>query len=181
MPFMPGLVGGHCIGVDPYYLTTLAEQVGYYPQVILAGRRINDSMGVHIANKLVNLLTKADKVLNEVRVGILGLSFKENVSDLRNSRVPDIITKLAEFGIKPLVHDPFANAEEAFRQYGIQLLELDMMRALDGLIMAVPHEPYLKMQSKELCAFLVSDCVLIDVKSALNPADLPAGITYWSL
>ena len=181
MPFMPGLVGGHCIGVDPYYLTTLAEQVGYYPQVILAGRRINDSMGVHIANKLVNLLTKAGKVLNEVRVGILGLSFKENVSDLRNSRVPDIITKLAEFGIKPLVHDPFANAEEAFRQYGIQLLELDMMRALDGLIMAVPHEPYLKMQSKELCAFLVSDCVLIDVKSALNPADLPAAITYWSL
>ena len=181
MPFMPGLVGGHCIGVDPYYLTTLAEQAGYYPQVILAGRRINDSMGVHIANKLVNLLTKVGKVLNEVRVGIMGLSFKENVSDLRNSRVPDIITKLAEFGIKPLVHDPFANAEEALKQYDIQLLGLDKMCALDGLIMAVPHEPYLKMQSKDLCAFLASDCVLIDVKSALDPADFPVGITYWSL
>ena len=181
MPFMPGLVGGHCIGVDPYYLTSRAEQAGYYPQVILAGRRINDSMGVHIATKLINLLTEAGKVLEETRVGILGLSFKENVSDLRNSRVPDIVAKLIEFGIKPLVHDPLADSEEALARYGIELRGLDAMCELDGLVLAVPHESYLELGSLRLCTFLASDSVLIDVKSALDPSKLRSDVTYWSL
>ncbi len=181
MPFMPGLVGGHCIGVDPYYLTSRAEQAGYYPQVILAGRRINDSMGVHIATKLINLLTEAGKVLEETRVGILGLSFKENVSDLRNSRVPDIVAKLIEFGIKPLVHDPLADSEEALARYGIELRGLDAMCELDGLVLAVPHESYLELGFLRLCTFLASDCVLIDVKSALDPSKLRSDVTYWSL
>ena len=181
MPFMPGLVGGHCIGVDPYYLTSRAEQAGYYPQVILAGRRINDSMGMHIATKLINLLTEAGKVLEETRVGILGLSFKENVSDLRNSRVPDIVAKLIEFGIKPLVHDPLADSEEALARYGIELRGLGSMCELDGLVLAVPHESYLEFGSLRLCTFLASDSVLIDVKSALDPSKLRSDVTYWSL
>ena len=181
MPFMPGLVGGHCIGVDPYYLTTRAEQAGYYPQVILAGRRINDSMGIHIANKMVTLLTAAGKMVDKVRVGIMGLSFKENVSDLRNSRVPDIVKKLNEFGIRPLVHDPFASGEDALRQYGIELSNLDMMQNLDGLVVAVPHKPYIEMHSGDLGMLLAANSVLIDVKSALDQTKLPDGITYWSL
>ena len=181
MPFTPGLVGGHCIGVDPYYLTSRAEQAGYYPQVILAGRRINDSMGVHIATKLASLLTAAGKELEKSRVGILGLSFKENVSDLRNSRVPDIVVKLTEFGIKPLVHDPLADSKEALTRYGIELRGLDAMCALDGLVLAVPHVSYLELGFLHLCTFLASDSVLIDVKSALDPGELPSGVTYWSL
>jgi len=181
IPFMPGLVGGHCIGVDPYYLTTRAEQAGYYPQVILAGRRINDSMGIHIANKMATLLTAAGKTLGDARVGIMGLSFKENVSDLRNSRVPDIVKKLNEFGIKPLVHDPFASGEDALLQYGIELSNLDMMQHLDGLVVAVPHKPYVEMHSEDLGAVLATNSVLIDVKSALDQTKLPSGITYWSL
>ena len=181
IPFMPGLVGGHCIGVDPYYLTTRAEQVGYNPQVILAGRRINDSMGVHVANKMVDLLTSSGKTLENVRVGIMGLSFKENVPDLRNSRVPDIVRRLSECGIRAFVHDPIANAEDAMRQYGIELLGLEMMADLDGLVLAVPHEDYLKIRVARLCSFLKPDSILMDVKSALNPTEIPLGITYWSL
>ncbi len=181
IPFMPGLVGGHCIGVDPYYLTTRAEQAGYNPQVILAGRRINDSMGLHIANKMIDLLCSSGKSVGGARVGILGLSFKENVADLRNSRVPDIITRLTECGIKALVHDPIANKEEAKRQYSIQLLQLDSMRKLDGLVLAVPHDTYLSTQGEPLFSFLKPDGILLDIKSALDPSQVPIGITYWSL
>ena len=138
-------------------------------------------MGVHIATKLINLLTKSGKVLEEMRVGILGLSFKENVSDLRNSRVPDIVAKLIEFGIKPLVHDPLADSEEALARYGIELRGLDVMCELDGLVLAVPHESYLELGSLHLSNFLASDCVLIDVKSALDPSKLRSDVTYWSL
>ena len=126
-------------------------------------------------------MTEAGKVLEETRVGILGLSFKENVSDLRNSRVPDIVAKLIEFGIKPLVHDPLADSEEALARYGIELRGLDAMCELDGLVLAVPHESYLELGSLHLCTFLASDCVLIDVKSALDPSKLPSNVTYWSL
>ncbi len=143
LPFSPGLVGGHCIGVDPYYLTTKAEQLGYQPEVILAGRRINNRMGEFIAGKLVKMLINAGVPVKGARVGVLGLTFKENVSDLRNSRVPDIVRELAQFGIEALVHDPLGSAEQALHEYGIRLCDLDELTDLDGLILAVPHEAYL--------------------------------------
>jgi len=121
LPFTPGLVGGHCIGVDPYYLTAKAQQVGYYPQVILAGRRINDNMGQFLGNRLVKMFVEANITIKNARVGILGLTFKENVPDLRNSRVPDIIHELRQFGIEPLVHDSLAQNAHAVHEYGIQL------------------------------------------------------------
>src|SRR6266566_1958896 len=139
LPFTPGLVGGHCIGVDPYYLTARAEAAGYYPQVILAGRRINDGMGGFIARRFVKLLIAANRPIKGGKVGILGVTFKENVPDLRNSRVPDIVAELREFGIDPLVADPLADPEGVNHEYGIELVSLDEMSQLDGMILAVPH------------------------------------------
>ena len=181
MPFTPGLVGGHCIGVDPYYLTARAEQLGYVPQVILAGRRVNDSMGTYIAEKLVELLKKIGKCPKTSRVGILGLSFKENVSDLRNSRVVDIIAVLRELGVRVLVHDPFANAMEVEDQFGLELSNLADIEKLDGLVLAVPHASYLDMSTEQLCSFLVTDGILIDVKSVVNTDQIPHKIMYWAL
>jgi len=181
MPFTPGLVGGHCIGVDPYYLTARAEQLGYVPQVILAGRRVNDSMGSYIAEKLVGLLEKVGKNPKSSRVGVLGLSFKENVSDLRNSRVVDIIATLRERGIRVLVHDPFANATEVEEKFGLELSNLAHIEKLDGLVLAVPHAPYLDMSTEQLCSFLVTDGIFIDVKSVVNTAQIPHKIMYWAL
>ena len=181
MPFTPGLVGGHCIGVDPYYLTARAEQLGYVPQVILAGRRVNDSMGFYIAEKLVELLEKIGKNPKSSRVGVLGLSFKENVSDLRNSRVVDIIATLRERGIRVLVNDPFANATEVEEKFGLELSHLAHIEKLDGLVLAVPHAPYLDMSMERLCSFLVTDGILIDVKSVVNTDKIPHKIMYWAL
>jgi UDP-N-acetyl-D-galactosamine dehydrogenase len=178
--FSPGLVGGHCIGVDPYYLTSAAEKLGYRPEVILAGRRINDSMGKLVAGKTVKLLLNADVPIRTARVGILGLTFKEDVPDLRNSKVPDIIAELAEYGIEPLVHDAQANPEDAQHEYGIALADLDDMRDLDALILAVNHREYLT-NVPELLARVRSSGIFIDVKSAVSPQDIPRGITYWSL
>lgn len=181
LPFKPGLVGGHCIGVDPYYLTTKAEEVGYHPQVILAGRRINDGMGAFIAQKLIKLLIHADIPIKKVKVGILGLTFKENVSDLRNSRVPDIVTELQQFGVEPLVHDPLADAEQAQYEYGIELAAWEELSHLDALVVAVPHKAYLDMPMSKFLAGLCPGGVLIDVKSVFEPAKLPEGVCYWSL
>ncbi len=130
LPFTPGLVGGHCIGVDPYYLTARAEAAGYYPQVILSGRRINDGMGGFIAQRLVKLLISAERPVKGARIGVLGITFKEDVPDLRNSRVPDIVAELREFGIAALVADPLADADEARREYGIDLVPLDHFLSL---------------------------------------------------
>ncbi|MCG5511971.1 nucleotide sugar dehydrogenase [Ectothiorhodospira shaposhnikovii] len=181
LPFSPGLVGGHCIGVDPYYLTTKAKAVGYYPQVILAGRRINDGMGAYVAQRLVKLLIEQDRPVKQGRVGILGLTFKENVPDLRNSRVPDIIKELRQFGIEPLIHDPLADAQEAHHEYGLTLSPLEAFQDLDGLILAVPHRAYLAAGSDSLARRLASSGVLIDVKSALSPSVVGATQAYWSL
>ena len=181
LKFSPGLVGGHCIGVDPYYLTTKAEEIGYHPQVILAGRRINDNMGVYIAQKMIKLLRKAELPLKGARIGILGLTFKENVPDLRNSRVPDIIAELKEFGIEPLIHDPFADKQEALEEYGVQLNDWDEMANLDGVILAVAHRPYLEKIPSKLLSLVRPDGVLFDVKSMIDPAAVPATISYWSL
>ncbi len=181
LPFAPGLVGGHCISVDPYYLTTKAEEVGYHPQVILAGRRINDTMGQHLAQRLIKLLVHADIPVKCARVGILGLTFKENVPDLRNSRVLDIVTELRQFGIEPLVHDPVASAEEARRVCGMELTDWAGMKNLDAVILAVSHRNYLEMPPEQFCACVRPDGVLMDVKSALDPKSLPDSIRYWSL
>lgn len=142
LPFRPGLVGGHCIGVDPYYLTFKAEELGCHPQVILAGRRINDGMGKHVAETCVKLLIRQGRLVNAARVGILGFTFKENVPDLRNTRVIDVIRELQEYGVDVLVHDPLADAGEVRHEYGLSFAALDELANLDALILAVPHKAY---------------------------------------
>lgn len=179
--FTPGLVGGHCIGVDPYYLTTKAEQLGYHPQVILAGRRINDGMGVYVAQRLVKLMVNAGLPTKGARVGVLGLTFKENVHDIRNSRVPDIIRELKEFGIVPLVHDPLADPHETKEEYGLSIAPWEELRSLDGLVYAVPHRQFVELGGRTLGATLRPNGVFIDIKSLVDKRDLPAGTTYWSL
>ena len=181
LPFRPGLVGGHCIGVDPYYLTSKAEEVGYHPQVILSGRRINDGMGASIAQKLVKLLSPRGVALRDSRIGILGLTFKENVNDLRNSRVPDIVRELDAFGVTSMVHDPIADPEEARREFGLDMCRWEDLRGLDGLILAVAHRDYPVRVAAELSDLLQPDGVLIDVKAVLEPSALPAHVRYWSL
>ncbi len=180
LPFSPGLVGGHCIGVDPYYLTTKAETMGYHPDVILAGRRINDGVGAFIAQRLVRFLSRNTTALGDARVAILGLTFKENVSDTRNSRVPDIVRELENFGVRATVSDPMARPEDAVHEYGIALTDLGKAKDLDALVLAVPHRAFLSDPSK-LFAMLKPQGVLIDVKSVVDPASVPKGITYWSL
>jgi len=180
LPFSPGLVGGHCIGVDPYYLTTKAETMGYHPDVILAGRRINDGVGAFIAQRLVRFLSRNTTALGDARVAILGLTFKENVSDTRNSRVPDIVRELENFGVRATVSDPMARAEDAVHEYGIALTDVGQAKDLDALVLAVPHRAFLSDPSK-LFAMLKPQGVFIDVKSVVEPASLPSGLTYWSL
>lgn len=181
LPFTPGLVGGHCIGVDPYYLTTKAEEVGYYPEVILAGRRINDSMGRYLGQRLVKLLVQVNLPIKGARVGILGLTFKENVPDLRNSRVPDIVTELRQFGIEPLVHDPLASSQQAQQEYGIELVDWQDLSNLDAVVFAVNHQAYLDMPRKQLLACARPGGVFMDVKSVFDPATVPPNLSYWSL
>src|SRR5499427_8288728 len=181
LPFTPGLVGGHCIGVDPYYLTARAEAAGYYPQVILSGRRINDGMGGFIAQRLVKLLIAAGRPVKGAKVGIVGITFKENVSDLRNSRVPDIVAELREFGISALVADPLADAAEARREYGIELVPLDAFTQLDGLILAVPHRVLGNDGWEKFFAALTPGGVFVDVKSVVDRHRVPSELHYWSL
>jgi UDP-N-acetyl-D-glucosamine/UDP-N-acetyl-D-galactosamine dehydrogenase len=181
LPFTPGLVGGHCIGVDPYYLTARAEAVGYYPQVILSGRRINDGMGGFIAQRLVKLLIAAERPVKGARVGIIGITFKEDVPDLRNSRVPDIVAELREFGITALVADPLADPAEAMYEYGVELVSLEHFTRLDGLILAVPHRVLAEGGWDKLFAALAPGGVFIDVKSAVARDRVPQGTHYWSL
>jgi UDP-N-acetyl-D-galactosamine dehydrogenase len=181
LPFTPGLVGGHCIGVDPYYLTTRAEQLGYQPEVILAGRRINNRMGEFLADKLVKMLINADLPVKGARVGILGLTFKENVSDLRNSRVPDIVRQLGQYAISPIVHDPMCDPGDALREYGIALRGQDELVDLDGLILAVPHAQLLEAGAERIVERLKPGGVLVDVKSVIPVTSIPPGIDHWSL
>ena len=179
--FRPGLVGGHCIGVDPYYLTMKAQQLGYQPEVILAGRRINNNMGAHVAQRLVKLLIEADITVKNARVGVLGLTFKEDCNDIRNSKVPDILRELRQFGINPLVHDPVANPAEAMHEYGVKLVPLEELLGLDALVLAVAHKSYLTHGQSRLQATIRPGGALLDVKSALDPARIDRGIRYWSL
>ena len=179
--FYPGLVGGHCIGVDPYYLTAKAEQLGYHPQVILSGRRINDGMGAYVAQRIVKMLAQGDHPVRNARVGILGFTFKENVPDTRNSKVIDIYEELRAFGVEPLVHDPLADPETIDRHYGIRLAGLDDFRDLHVLILAVTHEDYEALDADKLGAMLVPDGIFVDIKSKLAPGSLRADIKTWGL
>lgn len=182
----PGLVGGHCIGVDPYYLTHKAEEIGYHPQVILAGRRINDSMGKYIAEQTVKKLIEAGKTVKGAHVLILGITFKENVGDIRNSKVPDIIHELTPYGIDVSVFDPLADPEEVQQEYGIELAPYHINIKTDAIIIAVNHNKFKEVLSFEnLTRHLNNDNgkgVIIDVKSALKPGHLrDADIVYWRL
>ncbi len=180
LKFSPGLVGGHCIGVDPYYLTSKAQELGYNPQVILAGRRINDSMGNIIARRVIRFLSTGPRPIHKAKVGVLGLTFKENVPDIRNSRVSDVLGELKTFGIQPLVHDPLASAPEVTHEYGLGMDRLAQFKGLDALILAVPHRQYLEKPAK-LMAMLRDDGILVDIKSAIDPKAVPGNLRYWSL
>lgn len=181
LPFTPGLVGGHCIGVDPYYLTTKAEQLGYQPQVILAGRRINDGMGQYVAQRSVKLLANTGRKLQGARAGILGLTFKENVPDIRNSRVPSIVEELKAFGLEVTVHDPIASVDEAEAEYGLSLVSWDAFKDFDLLILAVAHQEFVDRGVTGLTRLVAADGVFIDVKSAIDREQLPSSLVYWSL
>lgn len=187
LPFRPGLVGGHCIGVDPYYLTFKAEELGCHPQVILAGRRINDEMGKHVAETCVKLLIRQGRLVNAARVGVLGFTFKENVPDLRNTRVIDVIRELREYGVEVLVHDPLADSDEVRREYGLSFASLEALTELDALIVTVPHRAYAEQGVLALPAlharFAEPDkALLLDVKGYFSPAAVDAeGMAYWRL
>jgi UDP-N-acetyl-D-galactosamine dehydrogenase len=180
--FRPGLVGGHCIGVDPYYLTNKAEMLGYHPDVILAGRRINDGMGKFIADQVIKLLIKNGSPMKGVKVNVLGLTFKENVSDLRNSKVVDLIRELESFGVVVSVHDPVANAADAVNKYGLNLLEWDDLPAADALVVAVAHQQFIDKPIPDLLTKVVPHGCFIDVKCSFDAPMLQShGLSVWRL
>lgn len=183
LPFRPGLVGGHCIGVDPYYLTYKAEQTGYHPQIILSGRRINDAMGKYIAENVVKQMIHAGKPINGATVCILGFTFKENVPDVRNTRVIDIYKELLEYDIKVYITDPYADKKEAMKEYGVELVDLLNIPKVDCLVFAVNHNAWTEMDwAMTFKEILADNGVIIDVKGMFrNNPDLCTGYTYWRL
>ena len=183
LKFYPGLVGGHCIGVDPYYLTYKAEMLGYHSQVILAGRRINDDMGRYIAENVVKSLIRAEKPVKNARVAILGFTFKENCPDTRNSKVFDIVRELREYGIEPVITDPQADAAEAERLYGVRLAEQAAVRDMDAVVLAVAHTQFAALTPDEVGAlFAPGKRILVDVKGLLDRRTYEAaGYLYWRL
>jgi len=182
LPFRPGLVGGHCIGVDPYYLTHLAKRIGYHPEVILAGRRINDSMGRYIAQRTIKELMKQGIPVEGHRVAVLGVTFKENCPDTRNSRVLDIVQELRDYGITPRIHDPLADKDEIMKLYGIEP-EPEVPMDVDALILAVIHREYLNLIGKIVDIFRKrGNGVIIDVKSIIPRGTFDgSGVTHWRL
>lgn len=184
LPFRPGLVGGHCIGVDPYYLLYKAQSLNIHPQVIPAGRRINDSIGKHVAEVTIKMLIRSECRVSCCRIGVLGLTFKENVPDLRNTKVVDIIRELCEFRMHVLVHDPMASPEEAREEYGLTTVPMDALRDLDGLIIAVAHDAFKALSLEEIATWFrpSMEPILIDVKGLYNrPEAEAAGFRYWRL
>lgn len=179
--FFPGLVGGHCIGVDPYYLTYKADMLGYHSQVILSGRRINDSMGKYVAENCVKNLIATDKAVRGARVAILGFTFKENCPDTRNSKVWDIVNELKEYGIEPVIADPVADAPEAKRIYGIELTDMSEIVNMDAVILAVAHDAFKGLEQTDLDKmFRAGKKLVLDVKGILNPVDY-VDYTFWRL
>lgn len=167
LPFKPGLVGGHCIGVDPYYLTHKAQQIGYHPEVILSGRRINDGMGQHVAHRVVKLMTQRNMPVGGARVLVLGLAFKENCPDLRNTRVVDVVGELADYHAQVDVHDPWVDADEARHEYGLALVADPVPGSYDAIILAVGHRQFIELGAQRIRALGKPGCVLFDVKQAL--------------
>jgi len=182
LPFRPGLVGGHCIGVDPYYLTHKAEMVGHHPQVILAGRRINDGMGKYIAEQTVKTMVQCGLAVKDAHVNVLGLTFKENVPDLRNSRVIDVIRELQSYGVNVHVHDPVASVADARDEYGIDLQSWDALPRANALVAAVPHEALLRRSVDEMASKILPGGVLVDVKCAADATEYRSrGYVVWRL
>lgn len=186
LKFFPGLVGGHCIGVDPYYLTYKAEQIGYHSQIILAGRRINDDMGKYIAENTVKKLISCGKSVKDSRVAVLGLTFKENCPDTRNTKIVDIINELKEYGVQSYVTDAYAENDDAKKEYGIDLVPFEELKDMDAVIIAVAHNKYFELTQKDIDAIFAeganSEKVLIDVKGILDRKEYEAaGYCYWRL
>lgn len=183
--FHPGLVGGHCIGVDPYYFTYEAEKLGYHSQIILAGRKINDSMGQFVADSAIKQMILAGQSPKQAKVAILGLTFKENCPDIRNTKVVDIIERLQEYGINPYVADPWVEKKEAERFYNISLIPMEKVKDVDCLIVTVAHDSFKKLTTKELLSMFNNETkhekVLIDVKSIYLPDEMKEEIRYWRL
>ena len=183
---MPGLVGGHCIGIDPYYLTYKAEQVGYHSQVILSGRRINDDMGKYIAENVVKNLIKAEAPVRNARVAVLGLTFKENCPDTRNTKVIDIINELKEYDINPVICDPIADKDEAKKLYGIEFEEINNLKDMDAVVIAVAHDVFKKMTLSEIDRLFLkkenNKKVIVDVKGILDRKTAEKeNYRYWRL
>lgn len=185
LKFTPGLVGGHCIGVDPYYFTYKAEQLGYHSQIILSGRKINDDMGKYIASNIIKKMIKAKQEIDGARVAIFGMTFKENVGDVRNTKIIDIINELAEYGVEVFVHDPVAEPEEVYDEFNIRLKEKEELHDLDCIVMAVPHREFQTGYEFDVLDSLYKDQdkkVLVDVKSVMDRKESEKrGYLYWSL
>lgn len=183
LPFRPGLVGGHCIGVDPYYLTHKAEMVGYHPQVILAGRRINDGMAAFVAEQTVKGIIRTGAPVKGAKVIVLGLSFKENCKDLRNSKVAELVAELRDFGCDVFVHDPFADEDEALHEHGIRLVAWsDLPESADAIVAAVSHQYYADLPLSDILHHLKQNAIFVDVKSAYDGAAISeAGMQLWRL
>lgn len=183
LKFYPGLVGGHCIGVDPYYLTYKAEMLGYHSQIILSGRRINDDMGKYVAENCVKSLIAADKAVKDAKVAILGFTFKENCPDTRNTKVIDIVNELKEYGITPIISDPEADANEAKWLYGVEFADLGAIQGMDAVILAVAHTEFSHLDMKRIEKFYgAGKRVMLDIKGLLNREEYEkAGYVYWRL
>ena len=184
LKFQPGLVGGHCIGVDPYYLTYKAEQLGYHSQIILSGRRINDDMGKYVAESLIKKLIKADISVNGANVAILGFTFKENCPDTRNTKVIDIVKELKEYGITPMIADPVADVEEAKKLYNVSFLDIADIEEMDAIVFAVPHDAFVRLTETDIRKYFTGKKkkVLIDIKGIFNQKEFEkCGYEYWRL
>ena len=169
--FRPGLVGGHCIGVDPYYLTHKAQEVGYHPEILLSGRRLNDGMGAYVAQQMIKAMLRRRVPVVDSRVLVMGLTFKENCPDLRNTRVVDVIDGLRDFGVAVDVYDPHANPEEARKEYGLELIDTPQPATYDGIILAVAHQEFREMGAKALRSFGKAGALLYDLKYVLPAID----------
>jgi len=182
LPFRPGLVGGHCIGVDPYYLTHKAQKVGYHPEVILAGRRINDHMPVHVVEQTVKRMIQSGSAVKRAKVGILGLTFKEDCPDLRNSKVGDVIDEFKSYGVNILVHDPMADMAEAQKYYGVGLCNWSDLIDLDAIVLCVGHKQYKELSLNDFREMLNPGAVFMDVKACVDAEQFKAGgINLWRL
>ena len=184
LKFFPGLVGGHCIGVDPYYLTYKAEQMGYHSQIILSGRRINDDMGKYVVESLVKKLIQADINVKAAKVAILGFTFKENCPDTRNTRIIDIVNELKEYSITPVIADPVADKDEARHEYGMEFVDMNTIKDMDAVILAVAHDEFSSLTIEDMDKFYPAGAnkVLLDIKGLLNRKEFEsAGYIYWRL